>query len=53
MKFKYFTQNLGDFELFPILSLCIMFTFFCVVTYRAIKTSKERVKEMENMPLND
>lgn len=46
-------EQIAGVEIYPIISMLIFFTFFILVTYLVMKTSKEEIEELSNMPLDD
>ncbi len=46
-------EQIAGIEIYPIISLLIFFSFFVLVTYLVIKTSKSEIEELSNMPLDD
>ena len=46
-------EQIGNVEIFPIISFIIFFTFFLVMGYRVYKTPKSYVEEMGNLPLDE
>lgn len=50
------SNNLSHIEgvsIFPVISLVIFFLVFVFVIYKVIKTDKNYIKEMEQIPLDD
>ena len=45
-------EQIAGVEIYPIISMLIFFTFFVLVTYLIIKTGKEEIDELSNMPLD-
>ncbi len=45
-------EQIGNVEIFPIISFIIFFTFFLVMGYRVYKTPKSYVDEMGKLPLD-
>jgi cytochrome c oxidase cbb3-type subunit IV len=53
---KFFKHNLDTItgvEIYPIISLTIFFTAFVLFTIWAITYSKEAIKKVSNLPLED
>ena len=53
---KFVKQNLETIDgvaIYPIISLTIFFTAFVIYTIWAFTYSKDRIKEISNLPLND
>jgi hypothetical protein len=53
---KFVKQNLETIDgvdIYPIISLTIFFTAFVLFTVWALTYSKERIKELSELPLND
>ena len=51
MKFINYLESIAGVGIFPLLSLCIFFTFFVVLSIWTLKVSKEHLDEMKNIPL--
>ena len=45
-------EQIAGVEIYPIISLIIFFTFFVLVTYLVMKTGKDEIDELSNMPLD-
>ncbi len=45
-------EQISGVEIYPIISLIIFFTFFVLVTYLVMKTGKDEIDELSNMPLD-
>ncbi len=45
-------EQIAGVEIYPIITLLIFFTFFVLVTYMVMKTGKEEIDELSNMPLD-
>ena len=45
-------EQIAGVEIYPIISLLIFFTFFILVTYLVMKTGKQEIDEISNMPLD-
>jgi cytochrome c oxidase cbb3-type subunit IV len=50
---KNHMSSMDGIELYPLISLLIFVIFFCVMLWLVIRMSKERVAELENLPLLD
>lgn len=46
-------ESMSDVEIYPIISLLIFFSFFTIVTYRAIRARKEYIDEVSQLPLDN
>ena len=54
MKFiKSHMATIDGVEIFPIISLVIFFVFFTLLLIYVVRFTKERVKEVEQLPLED
>jgi cytochrome c oxidase cbb3-type subunit IV len=53
MKFQNYLEKIVGVDVYPIISLSLFFLFFCIVTYRIFNISKQEIKHMEELPLND
>lgn len=47
------TENIKGAEIYPMISLLIFFLFFVVLLWFVFKMSKERIKTLSNIPLED
>lgn len=47
------TENIKGAEIYPMISLLIFFLFFVVLLCFVLKMSKERIKTLSNIPLED
>jgi len=45
-------EKIDGIEIYPIISLIIFFSFFLLVGYLVIKTDKNHIEEMSNLPLD-
>ena len=50
---KHNLETITGVEIYPIISLTIFFTAFVLFTVWAFTYSKEKIKEIREMPLND
>ena len=50
---KSHMETIDGIATYPMISLLIFFLFFSVLFWWVFTTSKERIKEMSEMPLND
>ena len=46
-------EKIDGVEIYPIVSLLLFFTFFILVGYLVLKTDKDYIEEMSNLPLDD
>lgn len=46
-------ETIDGIATYPMISLLIFFLFFSALFWWVFTTSKERIKEMSEMPLND
>ncbi len=46
-------EQIGNVEIFPIISFIVFFTFFIVMGYRVYKTPKSYEDEMGKLPLDE
>jgi hypothetical protein len=53
MKFQHYLEKIIGVDIYPIISLLLFITFFSIVTYRIFRISKDELKEMEQIPLQD
>lgn len=49
---KDYMTTIDGIEIYPVISFSIFFTFFVVLLVWVIKMSKDKVREMEQYPLN-
>lgn len=47
------TQNIKGAEVYPMISLMIFFLFFVVLLWFVLKMSKESIKTLSNIPLDE
>jgi cytochrome c oxidase cbb3-type subunit 4 len=50
---KHNLERITDVEIYPIISLSIFFTAFVLFTLWAMTYSKETIKEVSDLPLQD
>jgi cytochrome c oxidase cbb3-type subunit 4 len=50
---KHNLESIADVEIYPVISLTIFFTAFIVFTIWASTYSKEKIKEVSQLPLED
>lgn len=50
---KHNLESITDVEIYPIISLTIFFTAFVLFTVWAMTYSKETIKEVSDLPLQD
>jgi cytochrome c oxidase cbb3-type subunit 4 len=50
---KHNLERITDVEIYPIISLTIFFTAFVLFTVWAMTYSKETIKEVSHLPLED
>ncbi|HMR84173.1 MAG TPA: CcoQ/FixQ family Cbb3-type cytochrome c oxidase assembly chaperone [Niabella sp.] len=53
MKFINYLEKISGVSIFPIISLVLFTAVFLLVIIYAMKTSRESISEMENLPLDD
>lgn len=53
MKFINYLSTIAGIEVYPLISLMIFFLFFVVLFIYVVTTKKERIAELEAIPLND
>ena len=46
-------EKIDGVELYPIIALLLFFTFFVLVGYLVIKSDKNYIEEMSNLPLDN
>jgi cbb3-type cytochrome oxidase subunit 3 len=46
-------ETIEGIAAYPMISLLIFFVFFTLLFWWVLTTSKERIKEMEELPLDD
>ena len=46
-------ENIDGVEIYPIISLLIFFIFFAALFYWVITATKEHIKEVSNIPLEE
>jgi cbb3-type cytochrome oxidase subunit 3 len=50
---KHHMETIEGIAAYPMISLLIFFVFFTLLFWWVLTTSKERIKEMEELPLDD
>jgi len=53
MKFINYLEKISGVSIFPIISLVLFTAVFLLVIIYAMKTSRESISEMENIPFDD
>lgn len=53
MKFQTYLEKIQSVEIYPIISLLLFVAFFTIVTLWIFRMSKESIREMEILPLDD
>ena len=53
MKFINYLTSIAGIEIYPLISLFIFVVFFTAIAIYTFKVSKERITEMEHIPLNN
>ncbi len=53
MKFKYYLETITGIQIYPLISLLLFVSFFIIVTLWVLRTSKETIEYMENLPLEN
>lgn len=51
--FKHYFEGIKGIANYPIFSLIVFVTFFVLLTFWVIKSSKGYLHHMENLPLDD
>ena len=51
--FKHYFEGIEYIEVGPIIGLVIFFLFFIYLIYQVVKTDKDFITKMENMPFED
>lgn len=51
MKFANYLVQIAGVRMYPMISLLLFFTFFVIVTLWVLRTDKQTVLHMENLPL--
>ncbi|MBZ4191060.1 CcoQ/FixQ family Cbb3-type cytochrome c oxidase assembly chaperone [Niabella beijingensis] len=53
MKFINYLEKISGVSIYPVVSLILFTSMFVIVVLYAMKTSKERISEMEKLPLDE
>lgn len=53
MKFINYLQSIAGIEIYPLISLIIFFGFFTLLVIYAVRSKKEHLEELKNIPLNN
>jgi cytochrome c oxidase cbb3-type subunit IV len=51
--YKEILQSIENVQIWPIISFCIFFLFFLILSWWAITADKKYINEMREMPLRD
>ena len=51
--YKEILQSINNVQIWPIISFCIFFTFFLVLSWWALTADKKFINDMRQMPLRD
>lgn len=51
--FKHYFEGIQYIEVGPIIGLVTFFVFFIYLVYQVVKTDKDFISKMENMPFED
>ncbi|MEK6782409.1 MAG: cbb3-type cytochrome c oxidase subunit 3 [Bacteroidota bacterium] len=51
--YKEILQSIENIQIWPIISFCIFFIFFLVLSWWAITVDRKYINEMRQMPLHD
>jgi cytochrome c oxidase cbb3-type subunit 4 len=51
--YKEILQSIENVQIWPIISFCIFFNFFLVLSWWAITADKKYIDDMRQMPLRD
>jgi len=49
---KHHLTNISHVEIYPIISFVIFFLFFLAVAYWVVRSSKEEMDKLSNIPFN-
>lgn len=52
MKLKNYLETISGVSVYPIVSLLLFVAFFTIVTLWVMRTDKETIKHIENLPLD-
>jgi hypothetical protein len=53
MKFIHYLENISGVSIYPLTSLLIFFIFFVVLLWFVLKTDKQYLKEIEQIPFDN
>ncbi len=53
MKFINYLESIAGISIFPMISLIIFFTFFTGLIIYAVKSDKEHIRHLKNIPLEE
>ena len=53
MKFIHYLENISGISIYPLTSLLIFFVFFIVLLWFVLKTDKQYLKEIEQIPFDN
>lgn len=52
MKLKNYLETIAGVSVYPIVSLLLFVAFFTIVTLWVMRTDKDTIKHIENLPLD-
>lgn len=50
---KHNMETIAGIEIYPLISFCIFFVFFVLVTLLVIKKDKSHIRHMSNLPIEN
>ena len=50
---KQHMASIGNIEIYPIISFVLFFSFFLVMLWLVIRSDKNHIAKMQNLPLDD
>jgi cytochrome c oxidase cbb3-type subunit 4 len=50
---KHHMTSIGNIEIYPIISFVIFFVFFIAMLWSVLKSDKDLIHKIENLPLED
>ncbi len=53
MKFTYYLEKIAGISVYPLVSLLLFVGFFTIVTLWVLRTDKDTIKHIENLPLDN
>lgn len=53
MKFTYYLEKIAGVSIYPVVSLLLFVSFFAIVTLWVLRTDRQTIEHLENLPLDN